>query len=143
MNDQFIAEFSKHYKNSGVIESVLLGIQGDYGEAIYSVSGGGWTFTIPGKYHNHAGYWCDDPYALADFRTFIQKRYKHIAEVNKIWGTSFKAFNNIDFAVIKDQITSVDSPGQTANPQARRRRIDFIDWYRAAMTNWADWWICL
>jgi len=139
--EQFISEFAKHYKNSGVIESVLLGIQGDYGEAIYSVSGGGWTFTIPGKYHNHAGYWCNDPYALTDFRTFIQKRYKHIAELNKIWGTSFKAFNNIDFTAIKDQITGFESPGQTANPQARRCRIDFIDWYRAAMTNWADWWI--
>ena len=69
------AEFAKRYGKSGVIETVLLGIQGDFGEAIYSVTGGGWTFNMPGEYHNHAGYWCDDPYALASFRKAIADKY--------------------------------------------------------------------
>ena len=139
--DRFIAEFAKRYRDTGVIESVLLGIQGDFGEAIYSVSGGGWTFNVPGEYHNHAGYWCDDPYALADFRKFVQKRYKTVSAVNKAWGTEFKAFKDVDFPGRKDELTAFQQKVDSGDPGARRRWIDFIDWYRAAMTEWSDWWM--
>ncbi len=139
--DRFIAAFSKRYKDSGVIESVLLGIQGDYGEAIYSVTGGGWTFNVPGEYHNHEGFWCDDKYALNDFRIFNQKRYKNIDGLNKAWGTTFKGFDNIDFPGRKDELVTFNTRVQSGDPLARRQWIDFIDWYRSAMTNWADWWM--
>ncbi len=139
--DGFIAEFSKRYKGTGVIESVLLGIQGDFGEAIYSVWGGGWTFNVPGEYHNHAGYWCDDPYALAGFREFTQKRYKEIAKLNKLWGTEFNDFNNIDFPGRKHELKAFEEKVKTGDPLARRRWVDFIDWYRADMTDLAEWWI--
>lgn len=139
--DRFIKAFSERYKNTGVIESVLLGIQGDYGEAIYTVSGGGWTFNIPGEYHNHAGYWCNDPYALANFRTFIMKRYKNVAKINKAWGTAFKDFNTIDFPGQKDKLIAFETKVKSGDPQTRREWIDFIDWYRATMTDWADWWM--
>lgn len=139
--DRFLGEFAKRYGDSGVIESVLLGIQGDFGEAIYSVSGGGWTFNIPGEYHNHAGYWCDDPYALADFRKFVQKRYKTVGAVNKSWGTGLKLFKEVDFPGRKQELSAFQRKVASGDPQARRRWIDFIDWYRAAMTEWSDWWI--
>ncbi len=139
--DRFIAEFSKRYKGSGVIESVLLGIQGDFGEAIYSVSGGGWTFKVPGVYHNHQGFWCDDPNALADFSKFMQKRYGNVATLNKSWGTAFKGFGDIDFPGRKDKLIAFNTVVQSGDPLARRRWIDFIDWYRSAMTDWSDWWM--
>ncbi len=139
--DRFIAEFSKRYKGSGVIESVLLGIQGDFGEAIYSVSGGGWTFKVPGVYHNHQGFWCDDPNALADFSKFMQKRYGNVATLNKSWGAAFKGFGDIDFPGRKDKLIAFNTVVQSGDPLARRRWIDFIDWYRSAMTDWSDWWM--
>jgi hypothetical protein len=139
--DRFIKAFSDRYGDSGVIESVLLGIQGDFGEAIYSVFGGGWTFDIPGIYHNHPGYWCDDPYALADFRSFIRQRYISLDKLNKRWGTDFTDFGKIDFPGRKDNLEKFQKTVQSGSPLARRQWIDFIDWYRGAMTNWADTWI--
>ncbi len=139
--DRFIKAFSDRYRDSGVIESVLLGIHGDFGEAIYSVLGGGWTFDIPGKYHNHPGYWCDDPYALADFRSFIRQRYISLDSLNKTWGTKFTDFSKIDFPGRKDKLEEFEKVVQSGNPAARRQWIDFIDWYRGAMTNWADLWM--
>ena len=139
--DRFIAEFAKRYRDSGVIESVLLGIQGDYGEAIYSVSGGGQTFIVAGVYHNHQGFWCDDPNALADLIRFMQNRYNNIASLNKAWGTSFKDFEDLDFPGRKEKLTAFTAVVQSGDPQARRRWIDFVDWYRSAMTDWSDWWM--
>jgi hypothetical protein len=139
--DRFIKAFSDRYRDSGVIESVLLGIQGDFGEAIYSVFGGGWTFDIPGKYHNHPGYWCDDPYALADFRLFTQQRYISLNRLNTAWGTNYTDFSKIDFPWRKEKQDKFEKLVQSGNPMARRQWIDFIDWYRGAMTKWADMWM--
>lgn len=139
--DRFIAEFSKRYKESGVIESVLLGIQGDFGEAIYSVWGGGWTFNVPGEYHNHAGFWCDDPYALVSYQDFLKERYLEITKLNALWGTETDDFNNVDFPGRKDELIAFEEKVGTGDPNARRQRIDFVDWYRAEMTDLADWWM--
>ncbi|MCE5200571.1 MAG: family 14 glycosylhydrolase [Armatimonadota bacterium] len=140
--DRFINEFAKQYKDSGVIESLLLGVQGDFGEAIYSAWGGGWTFNIPGEYHNHEGYWCNDPYALASFRKFVQKRYRSVEIVNKTWGTDYSALADVDFPGYSvDAIKAIQAKAQEGNPQARRHWLDFVDWYRESMTDWSDWWI--
>ncbi|MGV8096228.1 MAG: family 14 glycosylhydrolase [Mangrovibacterium sp.] len=139
--DRFVKAFADRYKHFGVIESVLLGIQGDFGEAIYSVWGGGWTFDIPGEYHNHVGFWCDDPYALADFQDFIRRRYISLDKLNKAWGTAYTNFNKTDFPGRKEELEKFEKTVQSGDPLSRRRWIDFIDWYRGAMTNWADWWM--
>jgi hypothetical protein len=124
-----------------VIESVLLGIQGDFGEAIYSVWGGGWTFNVPGKYHNHAGYWCNDPYALLDFQKFVKSRYQTVEAVNKAWGADFKSLEKVDFPGRRAKLEAFQKEVADGEPGARRRWLDFIDWYRDAMTRWSDWWI--
>lgn len=139
--DRFIAEFAKRYKDSGVIESILLGIQGDFGEAIYSVSGGGWTFDVPGVYHNHQGFWCGDPYALASFKKFAAKRYKTIDALNSTWGTTYQSFDQVDFPGRGKALEAFRSILPNADPTIRRRWIDFVDWYRESMTNWSDWWM--
>ncbi|MHB0999637.1 MAG: family 14 glycosylhydrolase [Armatimonadota bacterium] len=141
--ERFIAEFAKRYKDSDVIESVLLGIQGDFGEAIYSVSGGGWTFDIPGEYHNHPGFWCDDPYALADFKKFISARYKTVNAVNKAWGTKYASLDAVDFPGRGEAFKAFKNEIPSGAPTVRRRWIDFIDWYRDSMTRWSDWWMMI
>ncbi len=139
--DRFIGEFARRYRSTGVVESVLLGIQGDFGEAIYSVSGGGWTFNVPGEYHNHAGYWCDDPYARVDFRAYVEKRYKTAMAVNKAWGTDYESFGDVDFPGYGDGLAKFEAEVPKGDPQVQRRWLDFIDWYRASMTDWSDWWM--
>ena len=139
--DRFIAAFAKRYKDTGVIESVLLGIQGDFGEAIYSVSGGGWTFDIPGVYHNHPGFWCGDPYALADYKKFAAKRYKTIEALNDRWGKTYQSFDEIDFPGRGKSLEVFRNSIPDGNPAIRRQWIDFIDWYRESMTRWSDWWM--
>jgi hypothetical protein len=139
--DRFIGEFAKRYRDTGVIESVLLGIQGDFGEAIYSVWGGGWTFNVPGEYHNHAGYWCGDPYAKVDFRRFVEARYKTADAVNKAWGTEYKSLKDVDVPGRGDGLTAFEKQLPSNNPQVRRRWLDFMEWYRGAMTDWSDWWM--
>lgn len=149
--DRFIGEFAKRYgtlrqaqddlrqaqDDGGIIESVLLGVQGDFGEAIYSVTGGGWT----GKYHQHQGYWCNDPYALADFRDSLRKKYASVDVLNKTWGTSYASFSAVDFQGRGMAMADFEKLGAVSDPCARRRWLDFIDWYRASMTRWSDWWM--
>ena len=59
----YLQKFAQHYLPMDILESINLGISGDYGEAIYSVLGN-W----PGEYHSHGGFWCGDRLAAADFR---------------------------------------------------------------------------
>ncbi len=105
------------------------------------MTGGGWTFQIPGEYHNHAGFWCDDQYALADFRKFVAARYKSVEELNKAWGTSYSTIGDANFPGRRDELKAFRERVSKGEPQARRRWLDFVDWYREAMTRWADWWI--
>jgi len=138
--DRFLGAFATRYRDSGVIESVLLGIQGDFGEAIYSVVGD-WTQNIPGPYHNHPGFWCDDAYALADFREFVHERYGRVKKLNNAWGVEFASWSDINFPGRKDELAAFRARIVEGNPHARRRWLDFVDWYRGSMTDFADWWI--
>jgi len=139
--DRFLAKFAERYRETGVIESVLLGIQGDFGEAIYSVSGGGWTFEIPGEYHNHQGFWCGDNYALADFRKYAAEKYQTAERINQVWGTSFAGIGEADFPGRKEKLAEFRQRLKAGNPQDRRYWLDFVDWYRESMTRWSDWWM--
>ena len=58
--ERFIAAFAARYRDRGVVESLLLGVTGIYGESIYPAGPeGGWTARLTGDYHNHAGWWAD------------------------------------------------------------------------------------
>lgn len=139
--DRFLGEFAKRYRDTEVIESVLLGIQGDFGEAIYSVSGGGWTENVPGPYHQHAGFWCDDPHARTDFQDVMRQRYRRLRKLNRAWGTHFADWDAVDFPARGKAFTAFRENVPSASPEIRRRWLDFVDWYRGAMTEWADWWL--
>jgi formylglycine-generating enzyme required for sulfatase activity len=150
--ERFIAAFAAHYRDAGIIESVLLGVTGDFGEALYPIWGGGWTYIIPGIYHAHLGYWCGDGYARQAFRQHMIQRYGHLDNINNAWGTRWQKETEIDFPPLaipeRNRLLMPDEANGSGVPFhstacERRRWLDFIDWYRQSMTDWCDWWLAL
>jgi hypothetical protein len=125
---RFIRAFCDHYRDRGVIESILLGITGNYGEAIYIATGNDWTADIHGPYHTHAGFWAGDKYAVADFRRWIAAKYGNVTAVNRAWGASFTGFDAVKPFLRKD------APND-------RAWLDFCDWYIGSMTAWTRFWL--
>lgn len=148
---RFLSAFSEHYRDSGVIEALLLGITGDFGEAIYPVTGTVWTQVAPGPYHTHPGYWCGDSLAEADFREAMVRRYDgDLGQLNAAWATRFIQASEITLPDIRipDGIEAfrADEPTPPGtypmdNPQDRRRWLDFIGWYRGGMNRLAEMWM--
>jgi hypothetical protein len=121
---EYLKKFAEHYLPQGVLESVNLGITGDYGEAIYSVVGN-W----PGEYHSHGGFWCGDALAAADFRRAMKESYGgDIAALNQAWKSNHKSFEEV-------------TPFLPAKPPSARARLEFLRWYRDSMTEYADFWL--
>ena len=146
--DRFLAAFADHYRDHEIFEGLLFGITGDFGEAIVSVWHGNWPTNIPGLYHAHGGYWCGDRFARADFKKFAERKYGTTEALNASWGTSYPAFGAVDYPPIQSgpenfRIDECTAPGYFApqNVADRRRWIDFIDWYRASMTEYASFWM--
>ncbi len=124
----FIKAFCLHYRNSGVIEAILLGISGNYGEAIYPVSGMDWTADIHGPYHSHPGFWAGDPYAILSFRNAMKKKYVSLKAISSEWKKTYSSWNQIQPFLQKD------APDVQA-------WLDFMRWYTDSMTEWAGFWM--
>jgi hypothetical protein len=126
--ERFIAAFAARYRDRGVIESLLLGVTGIYGESIYPAGPeGGWTARLTGAYHNHAGWWAADPLAAAAFRDAMRGRYPEVAVLNRAWATAHASFDTV----------APFLPAQASNDRARA---DFVEWYQQAMTDWSVFW---
>ncbi len=125
---RFIRAFCEHYRGTGVIESILLGITGNYGEAIYIATGNDWTADIYGPYHTHAGYWAGDPYAVKSFQQWLAKKYTSIEALSRAWGRTYAQFEDIRPFLKKD------APND-------RAWLDFTDWYIGSMNEWARFWM--
>lgn len=127
--DRFLATFAGRYRDSGVIESVLLGITGIYGESIYPAGhdDGGWTARLTGPYHNHMGWWAGDPLAVKSFREAMRRRYGDIAKLNDGWRSNHASFDGIS-TFLPDKAPS------------ERARSDMAEWYQETMTEWAAFW---
>ncbi|MBP5274554.1 MAG: family 14 glycosylhydrolase [Abditibacteriota bacterium] len=139
--ERFMKAFAERYDKNGLIESVLLGIQGDYGEAIYSVSGGGWTYEIPGEYHNHLGFWCGEEPARKDFCRYALQKYKSAEAVNGAWKTSFADGDAITYPFDGEESKRAMLQRLGEDPYLRRRWLDFIEWYKNSMTDYAGRWL--
>lgn len=109
----------------GVLEGVRLGPSGNYGESQYPASGG-WAARGE-KMHIHIGWWAGDEYGQADFRRWLQEKYKSVDMLNKAWGAAIRSFDEIKL-VLPNTILS------------KRQRLDFTGWYTDSMTDWCDWW---
>lgn len=112
----------------GAISSLLLGIAGDYGEAIQSVVGN-W----PGDYHGHPGYWCADPHAVAAYRGFLRARHGSLRALGEAWGIRAPA----SWEGVRPACDGAPARGEA--PPARW--LEFLAWYRGAMTDWAARWL--
>ncbi|HZK71070.1 MAG TPA: beta-galactosidase, partial [Clostridia bacterium] len=118
-----LTAFSEHYLPMNVIESIQPGICGDYGEAIFPVHGN-W----PGDYHTHKGYWCGDDNAKQSFRDWLLKKYNSINELNRAWRANYTAFGEI-------------VPSLPHKAPSRTAYFDTLQWYRQAMTEYAEFWL--
>jgi hypothetical protein len=125
----FIKAFCEHYKDSGTIESILLGVTGNYGEAIYPVTGNDWTADVHGKYHTHPGFWAGDPFAVKSFRAWVKAKYQTDEKLKAAWGENAPPI---------DQVTPVLKKNLKTN---ERSWIDFLDWYSGSMTDYARFWL--
>ncbi len=127
--ERFLAAFAARYRDRGVIESVLLGITGIYGESIYPAGPeGGWTADVTGRYHNHAGWWAGDKLAVEGFRAELRRRYDTVGRLNAAWRTGYTEWSQVAPLL----------PDKLASAQAR---IDLAAWYEQTMTEWSRWWV--
>jgi hypothetical protein len=124
----FLKAFCEHYRDTGTIESILLGVTGNYGEAIYPASGNDWTADRHGKYHTHAGFWAGDPLAVASFRLWLTSKYETSDKLRLAWGENAREISMIRPFLQKD------SPND-------RAWIDMIDWYTQSMTDYTQFWL--
>ena len=115
--------FGAHYANSDSLESVLLGITGDYGEAIYQAVGN-W----PRGYHTHRGYWCGDERAITDFQHWLRQKFGSVTGLNRRWGSRYRGWEDIH-------------PSLRHQAASDRAWLDQITWYRESMVRWADHWL--
>ena len=146
--ERFIKKFAEHYHDHSVFEGILFGITGDFGESIVSDWHGNWPTQIAGLYHAHGGYWCNDPYARADFKEKMGRKFGSVETLNECWGTSFVSFEDLEFPPVESppqnfRIDEHTSAGQfTADTVPKRRRwVDFVDWYRNSMTEYVKFWM--
>jgi len=114
--ESFLRTFHEHYNDMRSLESIILGVTGDYGEAIYPVVGN-W----PGAYHSHPGLWCGDRYAVAAFRAYLRKQHGSLTALNRYWGSHFRDWNQVH-------------PFQREAAYSDHAWLDMVDWYRSSMT---------
>ena len=127
--ERFITAFQQRYGQSGLIESVLLGITGTYGESIYPAGPeGGWTASTTGPYYNGVGWWAGDKQAVAAFRAHCKQAHGTIAALNRAWGTTYADFDAVSPFI----------PSKAPSPAART---EFVRWYVDTMTEWSRWWV--
>jgi len=125
---RFIQAFCEHYRDQGVIETILLGITGNYGEAIYIATGNDWTADVHGPYHTHPGFWAGDRYAVEDFRAWLKRKYGTIEKLSSAWQKPMGSFEAVRPFLKKD------APSD-------RAWLDMCDWYIGSMTEYARWWL--
>lgn len=120
---RLLEAFEDHYGPWDVIESVQPGICGDYGEAIFPVTGN-W----PGDYHTHCGFWCGGEDAVASLRAHLASGYRDVRTLNRAWRSHYGAFNEV-------------VPFLRHRAPSRTAWLDLVDWYRASMTDYAEFWM--
>lgn len=129
--EAFVRELAGRYGKTGVLESLLLGVSGIYGESIYPAGPeGGWTARLTGDYHNHAGWWAADPLAGAAFRAAMREKYGTIEALNQAWATA-KPLASFD-------AVRTFLPDRAPSDPARA---DLVGWYQQAMTDWSVFWV--
>lgn len=126
--DEFYGRLSRDFGEK--VEFVRLAMPSEYGEIGYATGMTNWL--VPQE-HVHGGYWCGDEHALADFAAKMQNRFGDLDGLNARWGTEFGDWD--DVAPPTPPAEAAQLARETGDPQARRRWLDFVDWYQDA---WGD-----
>jgi hypothetical protein len=120
------------------VKAIYVSTACDYGEIGYPIGMADWV--VPAA-HKHPGFWCGDARARQDFAEKALTRYGGLAAVNAAWGTDFA--ETADIAYPPWTVTEGPAFGElqalapTARAQARRRWLDFVEWYLQAMVDFA------
>lgn len=128
--ERVLTAFAERYGDSPTIHSVMLGVSGDFGETLYPAGAVGWN----GHYHNHLGYWANDPYAQESLRSYLKEKYGDIKALNDSWNSRFRNFDEIRFLLLRT--------GKARN-YSDRWWLDQIEWYRQEMLDWTEYWVKL
>lgn len=99
--DRFLRLTGEHYRDSGILESITLGIGGNWGESLYP-AGGGFLQEQVG-FHTHLGWWCGDRHAISNFRKFLRQKYKSLRQLNAAWATNFGSFEQIGLPSLRQK----------------------------------------
>ena len=139
--ETFLERFSEHYGGKGILESILLGVSGNWGEAIYPAGG-----IYVGNFHTHFGFWCGDKHALESLKSsqksppFLRKERRKeclgwlMAAVSKL-PRFIKSWLKIILRATDKRFLSF---GKTS---FQTRDSDFVGWYLDSMLNWAEFWL--
>ena len=123
--DRFVQAFAERYRDRGVLESVLIGCSGTYGETLYPAGPEeGWPYDIPGPFHNHLGWWAGDTFAVADFRKQMTHKNGTVEALNRAWKSTYANWDAVAPFI----------PDTAPSPRAR---LDMVNWYVQSMTDWA------
>ena len=107
------------------IDWIRVATPSDYGEIGYPAAMTSWL--VP-QDHAHPGYWCGDPYARADFRDQMRKRFRRLKALNERWGTLFESWEEVTYPELVDEKGALVAR-ESGKAADRRRWLDFIDWY--------------
>ena len=122
--DRFYVQLRREFGDK--VRDIHASMPADYGEVGFPVGMSAWV--VPQE-HKHAGFWCGDRYARADFREQMQKRYRTLDVLNRAWGTRFSDWTSLDYPPLH--------PPESDGAAARRRWLDFIGWYADSQTEFA------
>ena len=113
--DEFYRMLRAHFV--GKVDYIGVAMPADYGQVGYPAALANWVVPV---HHVHAGYWCGDPYARADFAASMMAKYRRLEVINSKWGTYFAQREDIAFPL--DQENAV-------------WWLDFARWYYDSMTD--------
>lgn len=133
--DALIKAIAGHFDHS-VIESVLVGMSGNWGESIYPV-GGGFNFNRR-PFHTHLGWWCGDDYAVKDFKSAYDMDFPSRTELKiQRYVSRLLTLASVDYldSVFLRYLT------KRQRGEYLRRSNNFANWYISSMNNYVDKWL--
>jgi len=119
--DRFMGLVADRYHHGDLIESLMLGPSGDFGETTFNA------VYIQSAYHTHLGYWCGDRGAVADLRRYLESSYGTLDRLNRAWGTSHARWEEVT-PFLRDRAPSP------------RAWLDLNEWYAGSMTEFSGRW---
>lgn len=114
------------------IGRIYVGLVGPYGEGNYPLP----IFDFLKIGHCHEGYWCGDAYARKAFVQSFKKRYRTLTALNSAWGTSFGKWEEVTFPE-EIKAGKLLKAEERTDPKARRRWVDFIEWYHQSLIDFS------